>query len=90
MKFTSPIIKKRTSWRTYTNELLERDVREKIINLMKDNDFGSPISKQAGKIRFELLSIPAALTISSFVTLSKANFFGNLLPILQLLFPSKY
>ena len=61
MKFTRPItdvIKKRTSWRTYTNEPLERDVREKMTNLMKDNDFGSPFSKQAGKARFELLSIP--------------------------------
>ena len=61
MKFTRPItdvIKKRTSWRTYTDKPLERDIREKMINLMKDNDFGSPFSKQAGKARFELLSIP--------------------------------
>ena len=61
MKFTKPItdvIKKRTSWRTYTNEPLKSDVREKMINLMKDNDFGSPFSEQAGKTRFELLSIP--------------------------------
>ena len=61
MKFTKPItdvIKKRTSWRTYTNVPLEHDVREKMINLMKDNDFGSPFSEQAGKARFELLNIP--------------------------------
>lgn len=61
MKFNKPItdvIKKRTSWRTYTNEPLEGDVREKMIDLMKDNDFGSPFSEQAGKARFELLSIP--------------------------------
>lgn len=61
MKFTKPItevIKKRTSWRTYTNEPLERDIREKMINLMKDDDFGSPFSEQAGQARFELLNIP--------------------------------
>lgn len=61
MKFSKPItdvIKKRTSWRTYTNVPLEHDVREKMINLMKDNDFGSPFSEQAGKTRFELLNIP--------------------------------
>jgi nitroreductase len=61
MKFTKPItdiIKERTSWRTYTNVPLEHDVREKIVNLMKDNDFGSPFSNQAGKARFELLNIP--------------------------------
>jgi nitroreductase len=61
MLFTKPItdiVKKRTSWRTYTNEPLKPDIREKMINLMKDNDFGSPFSGQAGKTRFELLNIP--------------------------------
>ena len=59
--FSTPItevIKKRTSWRTYTNKPLEDDIREKMINLMKDNDFGSPFSEHAGKTRFELLNIP--------------------------------
>ncbi len=61
MKFSksiSDIIKERTSWRTYTGKILKNDVREKMSNLMKDNDFGSPFSEQAGKIRFEILSIP--------------------------------
>ena len=61
MKLTKPItevIKKRTSWRTYTGEPLDRDISEKLIDLMKDNDFGSPFSEQAGKTRFELLNIP--------------------------------
>ncbi len=61
MMFTKPItdvIKKRTSWRTYTNEPLAQDVREKMINMMRDNDFGSPFSEKAGNSRFELLSIP--------------------------------
>ncbi|KKN39201.1 hypothetical protein LCGC14_0745850 [marine sediment metagenome] len=61
MKFSKPIsdiIKERTSWRTYTGEILKNDVREKMSNLMKDNDFGSPFSEQAGEARFEILSIP--------------------------------
>ena len=61
MKFSksvSDIIKERTSWRTYTGLPLERDVRDVMINLMKDNDFGSPFGEQAGIARFELLSIP--------------------------------
>jgi nitroreductase len=61
MNFTKPIkdiIKKRTSWRTYIDKPLEQDVKEKMINLMRHNDFGSPFNEQAGKARFELLSIP--------------------------------
>jgi len=61
MKFSKPIsdiIKARTSWRTYSGEILKDDVRDAMTKLMRKNDFGSPFSNQVGKIRFELLSIP--------------------------------
>jgi len=61
MKFTKPItdiIQERTSWRTYSGEILKNDVRDVMIKLMKENDFESPFSEFAGKARFELLSLP--------------------------------
>ncbi|MHA1985291.1 MAG: nitroreductase family protein [Promethearchaeota archaeon] len=61
MKFTKPItdiIQERTSWRTYSGEILKNDVRDVMIKLMKENDFESPFSEFTGKARFELLSLP--------------------------------
>ena len=61
MKFTKPItdiIRERTSWRTYSGEILKNDTRDVMIKLMKENDFESPFSEFAGKARFELLSLP--------------------------------
>ncbi|MHA2124446.1 MAG: nitroreductase family protein [Promethearchaeota archaeon] len=59
--FTKPItniIQERTSWRTYTGEVLRSDKRDAIIKIIKKNNFESPFSDFAGKIRFKLLSIP--------------------------------
>jgi len=54
----SDIIKARTSWRTYSGEILKDDVRDAMIKIMKKNGFNSPFSELAGKARFELLSLP--------------------------------
>ncbi|NVM17389.1 MAG: nitroreductase family protein [Candidatus Lokiarchaeota archaeon] len=52
------IIKERTSWRTYTNKLLEDDTKEKILQILQLKDFKSPFSGNAEKCRFELISVP--------------------------------
>ncbi|MBY8986979.1 MAG: nitroreductase [Candidatus Lokiarchaeota archaeon] len=52
------IIKDRTSWRTYSTQLLEEDTKEKIIQILQLKDFESPFSRNAGKCRFELISVP--------------------------------
>ncbi|GAG74958.1 unnamed protein product [marine sediment metagenome] len=57
-KPVSDIIKARTSWRTYSGEILKDDIRDAMIKLMKENDFESPFSEFAGNARFELLSLP--------------------------------
>lgn len=52
------IIKKRTSWRSYTGDSLRDDLRGNIVNLLEETDFESPFIKNAGKIRFKLLNLP--------------------------------
>jgi len=61
MIFSKPIIdiiKERTSWRTYANQLLEDDTKEKVTQILSVKDFKSPFSNLAGKIRFELIGVP--------------------------------
>ena len=61
MKFSKPIIniiQERISHRTYSGHSLEKDLREKVLNLLKNHDSISPFSEYAGKARFELLSVP--------------------------------
>jgi len=52
------IIKKRTSWRTYSNQLLEDDTKKKINDILTYKDVTSPFSELAGKTRFELIGVP--------------------------------
>jgi len=52
------IIKERTSWRTYSQRLLEEDSKEKIKKILQLDDFESPFNRNAGKCRFELVSVP--------------------------------
>ena len=57
-KLTTDIIRKRISHRTYSGQPLEKDVREEVNKLLKNHDLKSPFSKYAGRVRFELISIP--------------------------------
>ena len=52
------IIKERTSWRTYSNELLKDDTKNKINQILTSKDFRSPFGEFAGKSRFELIGVP--------------------------------
>jgi nitroreductase len=52
------IIKDRTSWRTYSNQLLEDDTKKKINQILTLKDFKSPFGELAGKSRFELIGVP--------------------------------
>ena len=52
------IIKERTSWRTFSNQLLEDDTKKKINKILTFEDFKSPFSELAGKTRFELIGVP--------------------------------
>ncbi len=61
MDFSKPIIdiiKQRSSWRTYTNQLLEDDTKKKINQILTFKDIKSPFSELAGKSRFELIGVP--------------------------------
>jgi nitroreductase len=61
MSYSKPltdIIKQRSSWRTYSNQLLEDDTKMKIINILACKDFKSPFNDIAGKCRFELIGVP--------------------------------
>jgi len=61
MSYSKPItdiIKQRSSWRTYSNQLLEDDTKKKIINILACKDFKSPFNDIAGKCRFELIGVP--------------------------------
>jgi len=61
MDFSKPIIeiiRERTSRRTYSGQPLEDDVRERVVELLKNHDLKSPFSKYAGKTRFKLISVP--------------------------------
>ena len=61
MKFSKPIteiIQERTSHRTYSGQPLEKDLREKVRDLLENHDLKTPFSKYAGNARFELISIP--------------------------------
>ena len=52
------IIRERTSRRTYVKQKFEEETRERVLNLLKNQDFESPFSKFVGKIRFELIAVP--------------------------------
>ncbi len=52
------IIQGRTSRRTYSGQPLEKEMREKVTNLLENHDLKSPFSKYTGKTRFKLISIP--------------------------------
>ncbi len=59
MKFSKPIfqlIKERTSWRSYSDKPLEKDLREDLKDILKIKQVVSPFSI-AGKCRFELISL---------------------------------
>ena len=61
MNFSRPvinIIRERTSRRTYVKQKFEEETRERVLNLLKNQDFESPFSKFVGKIRFELIAVP--------------------------------
>ena len=61
MTFSKPIIdiiKQRSSWRSYTNQLLEDETKKKINQILTIKDFKSPFSELAGKSRFELIGVP--------------------------------
>jgi len=61
MTFSKPItdiIKQRSSWRTYANQLLEDNLKKKISQILTLKDFKSPFRNFAGKTRFELISVP--------------------------------
>ena len=61
MEFSKPIIdiiQERISHRTYSGHSLEKNLGEKVLNLLENHDSISPFSKYAGKARFRLLSIP--------------------------------
>jgi len=61
MSFSKPItdiIKQRSSWRTYTKQLLEDDTKKKIHQILINKDFKSPFREIAGKCRFELIGVP--------------------------------
>lgn len=61
MNFSKPImdiIQERTSRRTYSGQPLEKEIREKVIKLLENQDLESPFSNYAGKARFELVSVP--------------------------------
>ena len=61
MEFSKPIldiIQERISHRTYSGHSLEKDLREKVLNLLKNHDSISPFSEYSGKARFELMSVP--------------------------------
>jgi len=57
-KSVTEIIKERTSWRTYSNHLLEEDTKNTINQILTIKDIKSPFSELAGKIRFELIGVP--------------------------------
>lgn len=52
------IIKERTSRRTYDETLLNNETRNKVKELLLCKGINSPFSEMAGKIRFELVSVP--------------------------------
>lgn len=51
------IINERISRRTYLTQPIEKDLKKKIVDLLKNNEFKSPFSTHAGKIRFELIEV---------------------------------
>lgn len=60
MNFSKPItdiIQERISHRTYTGNSLEKDLREKIMDLLENHDLKSPFTNYAGKARFKLISV---------------------------------
>jgi len=61
MNFSKPIldiIQERTSHRTYSSQPLEKDLREKVLNILENLEYESPFSDYAGNARFELVSVP--------------------------------
>jgi nitroreductase len=61
MNFSKPvmeIIQERTSHRTYTGQPLEDDLKEKVLKILENLEYESPFSDYAGKVRFELVSVP--------------------------------
>jgi len=52
------IIKERTSWRTYSNKLIENEPRSQIDKLLKIEDIESPFKNVSGSSRFQLISVP--------------------------------
>jgi nitroreductase len=61
MQFTRSIveiIQARTSWRTYTNDPLEAEFRNKIEHILVLEDVISPFKNSTGKCRFKLINVP--------------------------------
>jgi len=61
MNFSKPImniILERISCRTYLEQPLKNDEKEKVIKILENLDLKTPFSKNAGRVRFKLLSIP--------------------------------
>ena len=52
------IIKERTSWRSYTSQLLEDDTKKKVNQILTLGNIKSPFSELSGKSRFELIGVP--------------------------------
>jgi nitroreductase len=60
MKFSrsiTDIIKERTSWRTYTGEILNDNLKDNITKILSEYDFKSPFSEYSGNARFELINL---------------------------------
>lgn len=61
MKFSkniTDIIEERTSWRTYSTRPIDKELMERIFELLKLKDIQSPFTKITGKYRFEFLHMP--------------------------------
>jgi len=52
------IIKERTSWRTFSNKLIENEHRSQIDKLLKLEDIESPFKNLSGSSHFYLISVP--------------------------------
>ena len=55
------IINQRSSWRTYSSQLLDDDTKKKINQILTTKDFNSLFSEFAGKSRFELIESQSLL-----------------------------
>lgn len=61
MIFSNPIteiIKERTSWRTYSPKAIEKELKDRLNNLLELNKVKSPFNEGTGKCRFKIIGMP--------------------------------